>query len=429
MATSTTAPSNAEVQAALRKIYLRNQAIMKRTNWQWETFSTQGGGTVSPIALSQPYKFTLLNETFYIKKLRMHWINFQYTVTTSTASGSAVGVNAFGLSAFLNVLRVQLGNDIYRIRAGAIPILLQTFGKYGLGYPFRGINSQAYSYMLSGSSQGTTTANNSLITAAGSTTANWYLDIPFAYLEKVYDPEGIVPSLSRAGVQVSFTTMESLAGDDATAYPFYEANGATISLGDANGNNPGYFAVEALTATQNEVMSNKALAPFEVSSGFVIEENIYPLTAKNRQFFTFQGQASNLWLVKSIMVINNPGEVAGEAANNANLTYMALRYNKSKDIVVWDSENSPQNAPIPLTELFIDQGETYGDLPPGVVVFDWASGTDPEYPNRHGYFDLGALRDGGVSLSYNPSSGTLSPDAEVQFYNMYLVPDLFTVQA
>ena len=421
---ATKAPTNAEVQSALRKIYLRNQAILKRTNWQWESFAAQGGGTTAPIALQTSYKFVLLNETFYMTKLRLFFINFQFTVTESTTSGSAIGVNAFGIYALLGTFRVQLGNDIYRIRAGAIPLILQTFMTNGHGYPYRGDTTRSYSYNLNGSSQGATTAANSIITTGGTTTVNTYMDVPFAFLEKVYDPEGIVPSLSRAGVMVSFTTTESLTGADASAYPFYSAEGATIALTDT----PGSFAVEAYTATQNEVMSNRALAPFDVSSGFVIEENIYPLTATQRQFFTFQGQSSNLWLVKTLMVINNPGEVTGGLSKAENLTYMALRYNKSKDIVVWDAENSPPGHPVPLANKLIDQGEMYGDLNSGVYVFDWASGTDPAYPNRHGYFDLGALRDGGISFSYTPTSGTLSPEAEVQFYNMYLVPDLFAVQ-
>lgn len=423
MATSK-APTNAEVQSALRKVYQRNQAIMKRTNWQWQSFAAQGGGTISPIDTQQSYKFNLLNETFYLKKLRLWFINMQVDIATTTTAGSAIGVNAFGLYAFLGTLRVTLGNDIYRIRAGAIPLIMQTFMKNGHGYPYRGDTVREYSASLNGSTQGTTVAAGSIITSAGTTTINSYLDIIFAYLEKVFDPEGIVPTLSRAGVQVSFTTQESLTGADATAYPFYAANGATIALSAT----PGYFAVQALAATQNEVMSNKALAPFDVSSGFVIEENIYPLVAQKRQFFTFQGQSSNLWLVKTIMCINNPGEVPGGLSKAENLTYLALRYNKSKDIVVWDDENNSQGAPIPLANFLVDQGDAYGDLTSGVYVFDWASGTDPEYPNRHGYFDLGALRDGGISLSYTPASGALEPEAEVQFYNMYLVPDLFTVQ-
>ena len=422
MATAPANPTSAQVQASMQKIYLKNEALMKHTNWEWQLFSSKAGGYGATIALNTPYTFYFENATFYTKGLRLKVNNMKVDFATTTASGSAVGVNAGGLLAFLGTLRVKLGNDIYRVRASAIPLLVQTFMKNGFGYPFRGNTTRSYSYQLSGSSQGSSTSSNAVITSAGTTTINWYVDIPLAMLQSVYDPDGIAPTLSRAGLEVSFTTGNSLTGDDATLYPFYSTSGGTATLASSS---PGTFSVSMLTATQNEVMSNKALPPFEVSSGFVVEENVYPLTATQRQFFTFQGQASNLWLTKSIVVINNPGQVAGAYSQNADLSYLALRYNKSKDIVVWNSENMSPGSPVPLDMFFIDQGEMYGDLPDGVLVFDWMAGTDPEYPNRHGYFDIGALRDAGIAFSTN---ATLKTGAEICFYNIYLVPDLYVVQ-
>jgi hypothetical protein len=185
--------------------------------------------------------------------------------------------------------------------------------------------------------------------------------------------------------------------------------------------------VYAEMAKFRDMVSTAPLPEFIAGPAFVVQENTYPILNTEENFYAFQGQTANLTLVKSIVVIRSPGEVYGEFANNASIERIRLMYDKTQEAVSWTQENNPSGNSLPLPMFFVDQRQRYGDLPPGVLVFDFASGTDAEYPNAHNYIDLETFKNAGIALQYSPASG-LQSESQVTFINVYLNPTFYTAQ-
>jgi len=412
------------IQQQLQQIYAHNQAVLTNTQWKWVRFGTTAGTNEPAFALGQSYEFVLTNTSAFLDKLRVWFLNVPIEVTLSTQSGSAAGENAGTIWAALGTIQVKLGQHVYQLRAGLIPLVLSTFQKRGYRWYDPGQRSYAYSPALYGSVNGSTSTNG-VSTAAGTNVFTGYLDIPLAALEMVRDPDGVMPTLSNAGVSVAFTTVNQLAGTDALRYPFYAVNGATVTLGQNAQGTTGSIVVMGHVATYKTVFQTEALPSFIAGVGYQLIENAQSLDTTTDFFATFQGQSTNVKLVKSLVVVNNPGQLTGQFSDPTTITKLDLMYDKENYVTENGERNNPPGQPI--LNFMADQRELYGDLPPGVFVFDWSAGTDPEYPNNYGYLDLTLFKNAGILLSSSVSAW--EPGAQVVFANMYLNPTLYTALA
>lgn len=410
-------PTNA--QAALEQQFLHNQTVLENTLWKWAIFGTSGGTSYPSFALNTAYEFELLHSSAYMDKIRIWLLDVPIEVTTTTESGSAINLNMAGLWAILGTLQVKLGQHVYQIRAGMIPLILSTFQKKGEPYNYPGINTYSYSSRLFGSVNGST-SSTSVQTASGTNTITGYLDIPMVLLEMVKDPDGIMPTLSNAGVVVNFTTVSSLTGTDALRYPFYSVAGATASVGTNSSGGTGTVVVMGHLATFKTVTSTASLPVFNAGVGYQIIENSQTIDTQTDFFSTFQGQSTNVKLVKSILIVNNPGEVAGQFGDPTNIQKLDLMYDEQNVAQESGFRNNPDGTFI--RNFLVDQRQRFGDLPPNMFVFDWSAGTDAEYPNSYGYLDLSLFKNAGTMIT---RSNAWQSGAQVIYGNVYLNPTLY----
>lgn len=411
-------------QQKLAAAFAHNAAVLDQTLWKWIPFGTTAGTSQPAFALNQSYSFGLSKTSTYLDKIRIFLANVPITVTEGTGTSPAALLTSGGLWSVLGTLHVALGRDVYRVRAGLLPLLLSTFQKFGRTYHYPGMFSYPYSSLLYGSTNGSTTSTD-ILTGAGTNVVSGYLDVPMTLLEAVKDPDGIMPTLSEAGVSVTFTTQPTLtpptgAVADALSYPFVTTGGTTVALGTNASGNTGSIFVMAHAALFKTVTSTAALPPFEAGVGFqVLEQTQTPDTPTNF-FATFQGQSSNVKLVKSVLVLNNPGEVTAAFGDPTQITTLDLMYDASEEAVPDSSTNNPPDSFV--MNRLIDQRARYGDLPANVFVFDFASGTDAEYPNDYNFLDLSLFKNAGVRIN---RKNAWQAGAQAVFCNMYLNPTLY----
>ncbi|MHB1669086.1 hypothetical protein [Thiomonas sp.] len=393
-------------QQKLAAIEMQNSAVLLKTQWQWAQMANDLASTASPAyATSTAYRFTLANSSAFVKMIRV-WI--RGLQIDNASAGTAGTPNRNGFFNLLGQFTVRLGNHIYSVPSGAIPLLWQTFSRNGRLADYRGRQSFGYSSTLSNFP--TTVAVSSNATYTG------YVDVPLALLEKVGDADGVAPTLSNTGLQVSFTTPDALQGADALLYPFQ--TGGTLTV---DGTNSGAITVWALIARQITVSDTGSLPPFVVGPAFIFED--VPLTFQQATtFYPFQGQQANLVLLKSILVIDSPGELAGEFSDPKNLQDISLMYDANTPVVESREAENPNIGTVGPTNFLVDQGKAIGDQPPGVYVFDFSRGTNADYPNSTEYADLQKFSRMGVRLKY-----AVAPQAGAQLHllNVYLRPNFY----
>ena len=392
----------------LAQIQAQNQQILASTQWQWARFANSLTSSNSPAyALGTLYRFNLANTSGFLRGIRIWLEGVTFANSSTTAAGA---LNRNGFAQLLGSLEVKLGNAIYRVQGGLIPLLWQTYSSRGDPMMYRG--SQFYDYSLDLSDTPTS------IAASGTGAYTGYVDIPFAVLEKVYDPTGMAPTLANTGMEVEFTTPGTLQGADCLISPFGAAG--TLAL---SGTAPGTISVYGSMARQVSVVANGSLPPFVVSSAFVYQDVPQAFVSQESSFYPFQGQDSALILVKSIVVIDNPGDITGEYSDPAKIVRMDLMYDAQTPVYQSTNAQNPFfGASGGLSNWMVDQGKAIGDQPPGVYVFDFGRGTDAFYPNSNKYFNLEQFTKGGIQLEYSqaPNAG-----ARIHFCNQYLVPDFY----
>lgn len=401
---------NQEQAAQLAKIRQQNSIIYQTTEWQWAQFANglAGGGGYVPYAVGANFRFVLQNTSGFMDYIRIWFQGITIANSSTTAAGT---LNRNGFYQLIQSFQVALGNNIYRVPTAAIPLLWQTYSARGDLANYRG--NQSYGYSSSLYSAPTSVA------ASGTSVFTGYIDVPFAVLKNVYDTDGMVPTLANTGVVVTFTTPPSggLQGTDCLLNPFGTAG--TLALSSTA---PGTVSVWAHMARQVSVTATGSLPPFIVASAFVLED-VAQAFSQGPAFYPFQGQEANLILVKSIAVIDSPGELAGEYSNPANLTRLDLMYDQMTPVYTSQQENQPFfGASGGLSNWMVDQGKAIGDQPPGVLVYDFGRGTDPKYPNSNAYFNLDQFSKAGLFITYAvaPAAG-----AQIHFFNQYLIPDFF----
>lgn len=407
MATAAQQDENQLLQNAIH-----NASILQDSERKWLQLTSNQGGTSPNFALSETFSFYLQNTSAYIDMFRVWLKDVQLVYTPSTGS---IVANRGGIWSILGNLRIALGNHVYKVRAAAIPLLLSTIMKHGWRWHDPGNETYNYSYELYGSDNGGTISQDVQYTS-GTNVFTGYLDIPVAFLQMVKDADGIMPTLSNSGVSVEFTSVAALSGTDAYRYPANVTAPATLTLGT------GVVEVFARVLTQTTVFTTTPLAAPIAGPAFVYEENPYNLQSTAPTFYTFQGQSAESKLVKAIIIVNNPGEVAGEFSTATAVSELDLYYDASKE--VWRSSTAEN--PFSVANFLADQRAKYGDLPPGVFVFDWSAGTDPEYPNNHGYLDLNIYKNAGFRLTYG---NAIQTGAQVIVLPLFLNPTLYEAQS
>ncbi|MHB1701493.1 MAG: hypothetical protein ACYCSN_15445 [Acidobacteriaceae bacterium] len=413
-----------QAQAQLLANAAHNAQVLQQTQWDWVPFGSNSNTTTPGFALSTPYTFTLQNTSAYLDGIRI-WLN-DIDIDVTITSGAVTPTTA-GIWAMLGTLQVALGNNVYQVNAAAIPLLMASWQKRGNPFNYAGQTTYAFSAGLYGSVNGSTSTVGAPSYAAGHNFFTGYLDVPFAMLEMVYDGDGIMPSLSNAGISVKFTTNASFGGAtgaaaDAYRNAAYIPSTVTVALGTTSSYGAsGQISVWGHVATQTDVMSTSALPPFIVGPAFLVQENATTIAGSTSAFYPFQGQSAQTKLVKAMVIVNNPGEVAGYFCNNDNMVELSLMYDGSKKAV----ESTVAENPFAIANWLVDQRKLYGDQPPGVFFFDWSAGTDPEYPNDYGYLDLTVYKNAGVKVQY---SGTLGTNPQVIIVPVYLNPTLYEAQ-
>lgn len=401
---------NPDQQKMLAEIRAKNQAVLATTQWQWAQManSLSGGGASAAFALGSNFQFNLANTSGYLRRIRI-W--FQ-DVTITNSNGSTAGkLNRNGFYQLLGSLTVSLGNNIYRVPGGAMALLWQTYSRFGNLASYRGNQSYGYSPDLFSA--------NATVAASGSTAYTGYIEIPFAALDCVYDPDGMAPTLANTGMQVAFTTPATgaLQGADCLISPFGTAG--TLAL---SGSTPGTITIWAEMARQVSVASNGSLNPFVVGTAFVFED-VPQVFQTGPSFYTFQGQDSALILVKSIVVIDSPGELVNEYSDPSNLIRMDLMYDQQSPVFLNQASTTPFfGASGGLANWMVDSGQAIGDQPPGVYVFDFGRGTDADYPNSSVYMNLEQFSKAGLTIQYAVAPQTAS---NIHFLNQYLVPNFY----
>lgn len=403
---------NAEQAAQLQKIEAQNQAILASTEWQWAQMANDLSAGSSPtVALNQPYKFTLANTSAYLDRIRIWIQNCEITNSSTTIAGA---LNRAGFAAILGSLVVRLGNHLYRVPAGAIPLLYSTYTRVNRVASYRGSQSFGYSANLY--------AAPATIAASGNATYTIYVDIPTMLLEMVYDPDGATPTLSNVGIEVSFTTPTALQGTDALLYPFTTAGTLAVSA-----TTPGIVSVWARLARLTSVAQTGSLPPFVVGPAFIVEDVPQQLQ-QGPTFYPFQGQQAQDTLVKSLVIVDNPTDLAGEFSDPSKVSRLDLMYDAQT--AVWES-SAAENPYFPTgytggpSNQLVDIGQRSGDQPPGLWLYDWGRGTDADYPNSVTYMDLDKFSRAGVRLQLTAAP---NPGALIHFINVYLKSDFFVAQ-
>lgn len=404
----------------------QNVFTLLHTQWQWaQMANTLAAGQYPQYALNEQFEFALESTAAYTDGLRIWVTNLDISVDLGTTANAAVLLNRGGVETLLGKIEVKLGNGIYKVRAAALPFLKQSMSRRGDGSRFPGNFQQgatpAYSHYLSGSTNGTTTSL-AFQTSAGDNIYDFYVDIPLAMLEKVGDSDGIAPTLSQAAMSVAFTTPNNLAGSDALRFPFTTQNGATVTLGTTT---TSAVSCWMHIAKLRSVFSTAGLPPFVIGPGFRFEEITHTFQ-ESTGFHTFQGKSGFKTLVKSFVIINNPGELAGEFSNAPqNLQTLTLKYDKTDTVFEQDKATNPKGSNVALRNVMVDQRNVIGDQAPGLYVLDWSRGTNADYPNSQGYLDLETFSNAGVETEYAVTPAT---NAQVVMFNVYLDESLYVAQ-
>ncbi len=78
-----------------------------------------------------------------------------------------------------------------------------------------------------------------------------------------------------------------------------------------------------------------------------------------------------------------------------------------------------------ILDWLLDQRAKYGNLPDGVLVFDWSVGSDASRPDGMIFPDLAAFTTFGVQLEFDPSQITLGTNAYISFFCVFMVGDFY----
>ena len=417
---SGTAQSSASAQQALAQEQINN-AIVATSFRQWlrmQCVSTPG--PTWTYALNSPgVEFQLKSANRSVLAIRIKLTDIPLTVTPGTGT---VGMNPYALAGLLGSLKVQLGNIIYQFPASLIPLMLRTFQAYGTEYWYAGRVATADAYDYTPKLYGT-------ISAATGTWTGW-IDLPMAWLLPTNDSLGVSPTMSGSPLSLIFDTPQTLAGTDPVLFPFYTTGAGAVTLTGATGvveafvlTMTGISPAGSSSATPNGVVGTPAFG-----SGIEIRERSIVLQtgeSLSDYFVRFQEGTGQKELLKSIIILDNPGQVNGEYSVNTDFTKVDLMFDADQPAVEYNSKNNSQKAAF-VDNFFIDQRKMYGDLPGGVLVFDFLSGTDPRFPNNyHAHFNLSQKPDAGVLLSY---TGSMNSGARVRVLNMYGRTNLYTAQ-
>ena len=430
--------TDAEIQAALQEQQARiaqNRYNLLHGQTQWAQLGNALGTTPNPqYALNTNFKFQLNNTQGYLRKFRLLFSGLDVNVATAAATGLTRG----GLLAFLGSLTVKLGANIYNFEnAPLLDILGHTFSRDGHSMWFNGWNldsgvSYGYAPALAGSVNGSTYDAGTYQVAVGDNLYNFWIDIPMTLLAMVGESDGIAPTLSNSSMSVEFHTPSALSATygsaDHLAFPINPSATSVVTLGNTG---KGYVRCYAQLDLLRTVFSSEALPPYEVGSGFRFEQNTVDLL-KGNNYYTFQGDAGNEVLLKTVMIVNDPGSLAGEFSNlTANAIKMDLKYDSQNPIVEHNEDTDPGSdgyfgtqEPY-LKNFFIDQRQKFGDQPNGIAIFDWSAGTNANYPNSYGYLNIKKFNKAGIQLNYN---ATPNAGATITFANIYLDPKLYTAQ-
>lgn len=392
----------------LAQIQAQNAINMLIGQSQYTQFGNAlGQGANASYALGTNYRFTLPYASTFIDYVRI-WI-IGCTVSNSNAT-TAGALNRNGFYQLLGSLKLSLGNKIYEVPGGALPLLLQTYSARGDLASFRGDQTYGFSSDLF--------AVPSSVAASGSSVYTGYIDIPGAVLRSIFNSEGMIPTLSTSGLTLEFTTPAALQGADCMVNPFGTAG--TLAL---SGTSPGTVSVWGHFNRQLSVVNNGALPPFIVGPAFTYQD-VTTQFYQAKTFYPFQGQMAEETLVKCIMVIDSPGELANEYSDPGNLVSLRLMYDQNTPVYEATTSQTPyfNGTTGGLANWMVDQGQAIGDQPPGVYVFDFGRGTDPKYPNSSGYANLKQFKNMGVELQYAvaPQAGSL-----IHFLNQYAVPNFY----
>lgn len=413
----------------------QNSMNLLQSRYEWAQMGNNlGTGSYVTYALNTNFSFSLSNTSSFIRRIRI-WL---HGIDINVATADMDGLNRGGIMTLLGKsLEVTLGGHVYRISAFGLGLLRQTFSRHGHGPWYAGAYadngySSGYDYTpsLSGSKLATAVSTGFSYNI-GDNLWQAYIDIDLALLRMVGDADGMAPTLSQSSLTVKFTTPSALSGSDATLYPLQSGGTGVATLGTAGPNSgPGLVSVWAEVPNLRVPFATDALPPFQVGPGFRVEEVDVAFVA-DRTFYKFQGDSANKTLVKSIIVINNPGELAGEFSNAAvNLTKFNLQYDSQKVLELHNSNTDPTNyntfsVDAQLKNLMVDQRQAIGDQPNGVYVIDFSRGTNADYPNSEGYLDLETFQNAGVEMEYG---GTIESGAQVKMFNVYLDESLYTAQ-
>lgn len=361
------------------------------------------------------------------------WFNqIPISVTVGTAAG-AVKTQGHALAALLGQLEVRLGNTIYGVRASLIPIIARTFESYGTTAHYAGRRAEtagwSYSDALYGSVNGSTTTDD-LQTGTGTNTWSGFLKIPMAWLIPINDSLGVSPSLSGSPLTLMFSTPSALAGSDPAVYPVYATGTGAASLGGSTGKIEVFchFLTGLTPSGSSPTTPDGIVGTPTFGAGIEIRERVVDLpngVALEDYFQKFQEGTGQKELLKSIWILDNPGEVAGQFAKNENFTRADLMYDSESVAVEYSKINNPSSFGW-IVNKFYEQRQMYGDLEPGVLVYDFLSGTDPRYPNNFkAHFNLLQKPDAGVRISY---TGTMQTGAKLRIVNLYGRTNLYTAQ-
>jgi hypothetical protein len=428
MATTQTAAEQIIAQEQINNTILANS--LKTFN-RMQCVSTPGPKWL--YQLDQPEViFQLKDADRSVLGMRVFFNQVPLAYTPGTGGG---GLNVEPLLALLQNLEVTLGNVIYQIPPAMIPIIMRTFAKFGRSYHTAGALAQQknfnYSQLLYGTNNDGTTSRELSLTSGTNVWSGW-CDIPMAWLQPINDALGVAPTLSGSPLTLKFATPQVLAGSDALIYPVYTTGDATVTLGTNAGGGTGTIEVFAYTLVGLTPAGSTPETPLGIvgqpafSSGIEIRQRtieLNPGTSLEDYFVKFQSGTAQKEILKSIVILDNPGEVNGQLAVNENFTRADLMWDADSVAVGWNKANNPQSMGW-IANKFIEQREMYGDLEPGILVYDFLSGTDPEYPNNFtAHLNLSQKPDAGVMLSY---AGTINTGAVIRIVNMYGRQNLYT---
>ncbi len=421
MATATTTNSQAAIKSMAEADAFNNRILaLSFKEWTRLQCVSTPGPTWTYATGSDNVVFQLKSADRSVLKFRIRFTNIGVTYTAGTGGG---GLNPFPLMGLLSKFEVSLGNTVYKVNPQLFALILTTFATHGRRY---------YDVGTAGTAAGYTYSSDLYEFTLSGSTINGWVDVPMAWLVAVGDATGIAPTLSSSPLTVTFSTPSTLSNTDPLKAPVYVTGDATYDLTSGQS---GTVDIYAQTTTGLSPVGNTPNTPDSVvgtpiyGAGIMITERVlYPNTAATLEdyFVAFQEGSAEKDLLKAIVVLDNPGEVVGQYAENREITRADLMFDSRQVAVSINNSNNTKGLGW-IDNFFTDQRLKYGDLPPGVLVYDFLAGTDPAYPNDLvGAFNLAQKPSAGVTLSY---TGTLKAGASIHVVGMFGRANLYTATA